>query len=209
MLVQVELEIIDAIALTLRDVQEDPTLLDEVFGTRGPHERDEIMAFFGARPIPVHPGFPRDAAELPGYYVNLGASRESLQPIGSLAENSGGLPDGINETEGAFFDSSVRVSCVAADNANLPIWLGEIVRWGLLRYRDALDARGLLQQTLSFSDFEPMPSWFPTLAFRRDCMVAITHFAGVVKRIPALREITAEASSVDTPMEHVSASVRH
>ena len=199
MLIQPELEVVDTLTWALQAIRDDPDVLTEIFGSRPPEEQEEILTFLGQREVPVRLAFPRDPTELPGYYVNLGLSRESNQPIGMYVGDEKVSDERYEEFSGVFFDGSVRVICVASDNTAIPVWLGEIARWACLRYREALQKRGLLEQMVQITDFEPMPTWFPTLVFRRDVILGFKALATVLQVYPALREldVTGEADSGD------------
>jgi hypothetical protein len=191
MIVQPELETLDILERAFAAIRAEPYVLLEVFGTRPPDEQQEITTYFSQNPITVHPAYPRDPTELPGCYVNLGNSSEAEQPIGMFGTNEKVSAESWVETEIAFFRSMVRVLCAAADNTRLPIWLGEIARWALVGARSHLSERGLLDQLIQMSDFEPMQQWAPTLVFRRDVLLTTKTLLTVPRTFPALREITA------------------
>ena len=206
MIIQPELETLDVLERAFQQIRKEPYVLLEVFGSRPPDEQQEITTYIAQNHIAIYPAYPRDPTELPGLYVNLGNSSEAEQPIGMLAQNEKISNESWRETETAFFRSMVRVLCAAADNTKLPIWLGEIARWALVGARSHLDSRGLLEQMIQMSDFEPMQQWAPTLVFRRDVLFTVKTLVTVPRIFPALREITATAT-VDENQDEATLSV--
>jgi hypothetical protein len=206
MIIQPELETLDVLEQAFQAIRKAPDVLLEVFGSRPPDEQQEITTYFAQAHVAIYPAYPRDPTELPGLYVNLGNSSESEQPVGMLAQNEKLSDESWRETEAAFFRSMVRVLCAAADNTRLPIWLGEIARWALVGARSHLDSRGLLEQFIQMSDFEPMQQWAPTLVFRRDVLFTVKTLVTVPRTYPALREITA-TGEVDETLTQATFSV--
>lgn len=202
MLIQPDLIVRDVLVDLFQGVHDDPDRLTEVFGDRPAAERDEILTFFRDRVIPVDLGFKREQPAVPGAFVTLGASQEGVPPLGELVgtDNPGGtaLSEPFEEHTGTAMRSSVRVGLLA-ENANLAVWLGNVVLWGLLQARRLMTEKGLLEQQLGAQDLVFDQDFSPAYVFRRDVVLQTVHLMTVLTVIPKLRGVTVAATAFDDP----------
>lgn len=202
MLVQVDLCLQRALEEELRLLRTDATPLREVFEGLPEEDIEVISRTFASLVAPVKLGYPRDVTELPGLFVTLGSMSEAEQTIGEgfgeevfrhIANGVEGDPLYWEDRSGTFMQSTVRVCCWT-ENANLTVWLQNVVTWVLLRRRDELTDVGLLEQRIGATDFEPLPRWFPSFAYRRDVTFSAKHAATYVNRVRPIANVDAEAT---------------
>lgn len=199
---QFDLALQTIVEATLRDVREQPTLIDDIFDL--PEQtREEIRNTFATLDVAVALGYPRDATVLPGVFIVLGAMQEGTQTIGAgfgsevehqVAGDVIGDPLYWHDKEGTFVTSTVRLCCWT-ENANLTVWLQNLVTWGLLRQRSALTESGYIEQRLTATDFEPLPRWFPSFVYRRDVTVTAQHVVTFTQKYRPIAAVHATATS--------------
>jgi len=173
----------------------------EAFAGRPEVEVNDLIKYLSARPpIPVKLGYPRAAAELPGIYILLGAAREQYQTIGSgLHEDEMQGTLRAIETRGVLLGSTIHAMCWAADNADLTVSLQALGLHALLAAREFISSEGYDEQSISISDFEPLPQWFPDFAFRRDLALTVVHEASVATPWPLVHHVVARAHVGNPP----------
>lgn len=166
MLIQMDRRIQDVLDSTLALLREDASPLEEVFKQESERDRATIRQYFQQTKIPVRLGFPRAVTELPGLYVILGGLQESDFPIG---RNAGDEVTSLRIYEHltSRFDKTVRVACWAT-NADVVVWLSNVVIWALLGSRESLQRLGMQQQALSAQDLDTDPRFYPDFLYRRD-----------------------------------------
>lgn len=196
MIVQPDLDVLEVLATALEAARAEPEVISEIFAGRPVDEQQEILTYFASREIPVRLSYPRDVGELPGYYIDLGQTGESLQPIGQYVTETQTPSGPYEDSVGSLFESRVQITCVAAENVNIPIWMAVLAKAALLRYRGALQQRGLLEQVLQATGYIPVPQLHPNLVFRRDVILAFRHFDTVTLDWPQLREIAVTGEAV-------------
>lgn len=201
MLGQFDLTLKTILAEALNEIKGNPGLVGDIFDFPE-HELSVIRSAFSAQ-IPVELGYPRDATVLPGVFVVLGALQEDVQTIGSgfgseveyhIAGDVTGDPLYWNDQEGTFVRSTVRLCCWT-ENANLTVWLQNVVLWALLRDRSHLNDAGYQEQRVAATDFEPLPRWFPTFVYRRDVTISAQHALTFTQKYRPIAEVQAEATS--------------
>jgi hypothetical protein len=210
-LIQPDLIVRDVLVDLFTSVHEDPSRLQEVFGDRPAAEREEIQAFFTANLIPVDLGFKREQPALPSVFVILGGSQEitAQVPLGetaSIEDLGSSLEAPIHEHIGSFFRSTVRIGLLS-ENANLAVWLGTIVLWGLLQARLLMSERGLKEPQLAAQDLMLDSQWEPAYVFRRDISLQATHLSTVLSIFPKLRGVAVAATYYGDPKTY-TASLR-
>lgn len=166
MIVQPDWQVKVLLRELLKQLRTDASPLDIVFGQQTSGERSEIRRFFQGNIVKVAEGYPREAADLPGYYVTIGASEEVDKFIGAVMPDDE-TPEADFPVEGSYFSISLNISCCAA-NALLTIWMSNIGLWALLGARTALVNAGLIDQSISMRDFAPDSRINPEFTFRRD-----------------------------------------
>jgi hypothetical protein len=200
-LIQPDLLVRDVLVDLFQSVHEDPDRLTEVFETRPAAEREEIREFFANLVVPVDLGFRREQPSVPGSFVTLGASQETgTPPIGEFVaeedQDPTKLDAEIREYTGSLFRSVVRIGLMA-ENANLAIWMGNVVLWGLLQARTLLTQQGLLEPQLAAQDLVLDGQQEPAYVFRRDITLQAMHLATVRTVFPKLRGVVVGAQFYD------------
>jgi hypothetical protein len=202
MFIQPDLLVRDVLVDLFRAVHEDPERLVEVFETRPAAEREEIRTFFATTHLGVALGFNREQPVVPSAFVTLGSFQETPPPVGEFVatedQDATSLDAEIYEHTGTFFRAIVRVGLLA-ENANLAVWMGNVVLWGLLQARLRLTQQGLLEPQLAAQDLVLDGQLEPAYVFRRDITLQALHLATVRTVFPKLRGVAVEAQAYDDP----------
>lgn len=193
-IIQPDLILRDSLVSFFAALQADSALIDRVFPNRPAPERAEMRAYFEAHGMPVKLGYPGGHSELPGVFITLGALQESYQTLGGTFTETF-VDDTFTEWQGSFFTSVVRLSCWTL-GGQLTVWLQSLVFARLLGVKETLNNDGLSEIKLNATDFEPLPQWFPTVAFRRDVSFVSTMPLTVPKDYPAIDDVIVEAEAV-------------
>lgn len=204
MFLQPDLILLDTLTTFFSGLQSDSSLIDRLFPTRPPQERAEMREWFETKSVPVRLGYPFDATELPGVFIILGALSEpsSGQTIGEVLTDDIETPSMFTEIHGSHFSCLVRMACWTI-NANLTVWLQSLVTASLLIARENLNNQGLIEQKLGATDFEPLPQFFPSLAFRRDVSLSMTLPLAVPKDFGKIENIEVTATPITEPFPRI------
>ncbi len=203
MIAQPELAVRDMVQDLLGELHADPAEVHEIFAARPAEERQEIADFLAAQEVPVHLAYPRNAAEFPAVFVDVGSAAEERQFIGG-AVGEAETGEVFLEESGSLFRGTVHLTCWAA-NATLAVYLQTLVQWALQRGRDELQAaHGLDEQQLTVTGFMQLPQGFPDFAFRRDVLLSCLYPATVKVAVPKVAAVTVAASAYNQPGAQVT-----
>jgi len=178
-------------------IHTDPSTLNDCFFNLPLSLRNEAIQYFSSAPIvPIFPGFPQSAEQLPCVAITLTGGQEDVQRqlIGSFAQTVPvyGLPQQIptGQDAGLVLGGSTIIGSTTTDttlffenyrcgvysiNANLTQWVATLVKYGLLWGRLTLEFMGLLEQRLSVSDFSPNLQFNPDISFARGITLSCTY----------------------------------
>ncbi|MHB1418294.1 MAG: hypothetical protein ACYCX4_01715 [Bacillota bacterium] len=173
--------VVQAIKDGLAMVKANTTLLDDILTSLEPEELAEAKTWFGnaKNRVNVFKGFPRNpAAEVPCVSVTLAGEQETDEPMGDFVEIDEEASD-YQEIDGSWFVSNYKAT-VFTENANLTVWIQTVAKWVLLVKRAWLQEQGLVEQSLSSGDFEPVPEYFPDFVYTRAVNLNAKHFDAFV-----------------------------
>lgn len=203
MILQPDLILRDTLGSFFAVLHTDVALIDRIFPTRPATERAQIRAYFLANIPAVRLGYPRAASELPGVFIILGTLQETDrgQTIGGVLSEVETLTL-FTEEQGAHFSGVVRLACWTT-NADLTVWLQSLVFVALLQARTALNDAGLIEQKLNATDFEPLPQWFPDVAFRRDVALSMVLPLSAPEDFHKIDDVVVDATFATNPARTV------
>lgn len=182
----IDLQVRDVLRTAYASLLADQDPLEEIFRALDAGERERIKRFFANNEIPVELGFPAEPPGVPGIYLVLGPSQESME---------GHYGDALIGTQwyeraGAIFDANLVCSCWSP-NADVTSWIAWVTASMLVRYRLDLSAAGLDTQRISMTDFRVAPEMYPTRVYWREVrLMARTHVVVTVAQWPPIREVT-------------------
>jgi hypothetical protein len=160
----------------LNSVSRNPSYLDEMLSSFDQRGVEDVRNFFRNRKMPVLSGWPTTEQQVPCVTVQLRPEQEAaeLQPINATSFRY--QEDALVEMFSVFFRSVVQVTCYGNNQREATI-LALAVKWILLVLRQQLEEEGLLEQSLTISDYEPIPSVFDqsTPWFLRTVSLSVTH----------------------------------
>ncbi len=138
-------------------VQADPSILDDAMERFSEDGREEIREFFTQRPLRVLSGWPQGNAQVPSVMVQLRPAVEqqnlqSITPLDAYLEETGQVT-----TLGMFTQTTVVCSCYGFSQREAT-FIGMAVWWALWASRALFNSKRMLQQVITFSDYEPVPS---------------------------------------------------
>jgi hypothetical protein len=161
---------------TLAAISRNPSYLDDMLSSFDQRGVEDVRNFFRSRKIPVLAGWPTTEQQVPCATVQLRPEQEAaeLQPINSTLQYY--QENALVEMDSVFFRSVVQVTCYGNNQREATI-LALAVKWALLVLRQQLESEGLMEQTLTISDYEPIPSVFDqaTPWFLRTVSLSVTH----------------------------------
>jgi len=148
------------------------TGMNDIFQNSIPAVPD-IKKYLSEANIKITHGYPREAQDLPCLAITLG-SEDETQYLGTRK----GV---ITQTEtkkqydliGSDWDSQYQISIITTNYDETIIWYF-ILKYALTTYRPALEAYGLRQAKLSFSDPEPAPEYLQggLFVYQRVCTMS-------------------------------------
>lgn len=142
---------------TLKLIRQDPTILDDAMERFSASGRKEIRDFLLQRDIPVLQGWPVQNAQVPCIAVALRPAmeqtqRQSLTPFDSYATEEGNLT-----TIAAFTGSTVQCLCYGHSQREATI-VGMVTWWMLWVLRMEFQQQRMVEQSITVSDYEQVPS---------------------------------------------------
>lgn len=155
----------------LSNLRQNPSLLDTIFQAVDDNTRNQVKGYILNNQLNVFRGFPRDPAALPAYAIVLGSEREEPQAVGQYLYDD---TANTQEVYGTFYVAQYRLEAWS-NNGDLTILLYNLLKWILLSNRDYLESQGIQRQNLTGTDFEPVPSQFPELIYRRALLMELTY----------------------------------
>lgn len=174
----------DVITKNLTFLKEHPEVIDKLFSPLAKRETvDKIKQFIINHKLKVIIGFPREPQSLPCYVITLAGEQE--QPLG-IGEDMGTYDIDFNTEEdnenslpyvplsAVGMNASYRVECWS-DNGDLTSYMYSILKFCLLSERFEMYKKDLLNISLSATDLEPVPDYFPVFVYRRALMVSLMY----------------------------------
>lgn len=155
----------------LNDLRNNPSELDEIFSGLDDSTKNEIKAYVLNNSIRVVRGFPREPSALPSYVIVLGSEREEIEALGSYI---GDYEELNEEMYGTLCVAQYRIEAWS-NNGDLTVLLYQLLKWIILSSRDSLENAGLTRQSISGTDFEPVPLQYPELIYRRALILEVTY----------------------------------
>lgn len=156
-------ELAEGSAQQLMEVFDDDTALDT----------SRLFTFLNSKRLSIILGFPASPVKDTVIGLTLGANEEAEQFVGSAwDEEVAGLGSVVSgnvfslDTYSTNFQASWRIT-IYSTNADLGVHLSYLAAYILLLKRANLTAKGLLEQKLSMTDFEPIPQYLPDIVFVR------------------------------------------
>jgi hypothetical protein len=161
-----------ALKTGLAEIAKDPTILDDIFGSKGMNLAAEeitmIKELFAKRPPDVHHGYARADYQFPLYSITLANESETQH---FLNDDAGMLDDYDDPDYGAdvhatFWEHNFNILCYA-EHPEVAIYIYEVGKNILLAANSAMAEAGVFEPKVSGMDLAPDPRYIPDHLFAR------------------------------------------
>ncbi len=165
-----ETYVLQAIQNGLASIAGNTAQLAEILDALNTSELAAAQSYFGnpaANKIIVAPGFPMEPTQLPFIGVTVANAEQSMRhaPIGLQMAMTHSGSTWVN-TQGAVFDGTIKCT-LYTPNADLVIWLSEIMAWAMLSQFALFTNAGFGNLQVVLGDYEPQPAFLPIFTFAR------------------------------------------
>lgn len=170
----------------LAQIRARPGHIDDIFAELTEATRAEIKTYMASAEIQTRLGWTMHAPTMPIIAITNKAEQESMQLIGSHPgdQEIGGQWLPAHRVDGAVYYEAMTTQfsggvdvAIYALNPTETVWLVAIVKWALLVARKTMEEIGLVEQTLSVTDFMPAPDYpQPDPAYTRVVSMRYTTF---------------------------------
>lgn len=159
----------------LTEIQENPSLVDELFGPDcfelGINEVEAIKALLVRIPPTVQHGYPRKDADFPCYCIVLGSESEDMHFLG----HSGGMVAEEGDDYGADIETSIwnhdfRIQ-VYTEHPDVTVYYYHLAKLIMLRDMNFFHDRGIHSIDLSGTELDPNMAQLPANLFVRQITV--------------------------------------
>lgn len=159
-----ETYVLQAVQNGLQVIQQNPTLLSRILDALSSQEQQSAQNYFATAKIKVAPGFPMSQADLPFIGVTVANAEQDIgkTPIGwhaQILDNGDGTSSNVQTVR---FNGVIK-SAIYTSNADLIVWLSEIVAWCLFTNANVFTNADMGRIQVSIGDYEPSPDFLPTI----------------------------------------------
>jgi hypothetical protein len=163
-----ETYLLQAIQAGIAQIQQTPSLLTDILDALSAEEQTSAQNYFTTAKIKVAPGFPQEQMDMPFIGVTVAAMQQNarITPIG-FASQTIDNGDGTSTVVAGFGVDGVIKATIYTPNADLIVWLSEVVFWCLGTQAQIFFDAGFGALQLGLGDYEPSPDFLPVFTFAR------------------------------------------
>ena len=165
-----EKSIMAALAAGLNTIKSDQNIINDIFDqdVLGNAYLDKAKAYLLANQLHIGQGYSIDETKVPGWYVVPASLTPDEQFVGALAVNE--EDDEADEIEGEFHRYNARVIS-ASTNGDVTMLLEAVARYILIQAQGWAEQNGLMELTVSATDFDPIYQYLPQTLFYRSTVL--------------------------------------
>ena len=163
-----ETYMLQAIQAGIAQIQQTPSLLASILDALSAEEQTSAQNYFATAKIKVAPGFPQEQPDLPFVGVTVATMQQNAQltPIGWASQTIDN-GNGTSTVVSGFGVDGVIKATIYTPNADLIVWLSEVVFWCLGTQVQIFLDEGFGAIQLGLGDYEPKPDFLPIFTFAR------------------------------------------
>lgn len=176
----------------LKWLKEHPSVIDHIFRTGRRETLAKLRDFIVNKKVKIMIGYPKDQTSLPAYVITLAPEAEQPMGLGDEHGSFEGMDLGMTDEDspeylelveqdltryisGTYMNSTYRIECWS-DNGDLTSYMYTILKWCLWSSRMQMMDLGWVNVSVSGTDLEPVPEYFPSFfIYRRAAQLAVTY----------------------------------
>lgn len=166
----------------LQFLKEHPEFIEKFFGRLATKRTlHNLTEYITKKDFNVILGYPRDVQSLPCFVVTIAGEQEVSIGLGdnlSDLENDSiySGDDLLKEYNLAqiYMNSTFRVECWS-DNGDLTSYMYAMLKFCLLSSRHDMLSHGFVNISLTGTDLEPVPDYFPVFVYRRTLQITLSY----------------------------------
>ena len=191
-----ETYLLQAIQTGLSQIQADTGLLVDILDALNANELASAQNYFATAKIKVAPGFPMEQTDMPFIGVTVATMQplSNRMPIGWTSET---INNGNDSTivQGFPVEGVIKAT-IYTPNADLIIWLSEVVYWALATQLSFFTEQGFGDVQFSMGDYEPTRDFLPVFTFARGITFSAKWLKSFAATVPNVT--STEITLIDT-----------
>jgi len=181
-----ETYVLQAVQNGITTIQQNASVLSDILDVLSLDQLVSAENFFGnpKTKIGIAPGFPMQTTQLPFVGVTVANSEQDMgrTPVGMSFGTKTNIDGTVSPLIGGRFNGQIKAT-IYTPNADLIVWLTEIVFWSLFTQMDLFTQAGMNRISVNMGDYEPSPDFFPVPTFTRGVFLS-AQYSKVYATVP-------------------------